>query len=193
MHNANNDQVSFDFFLLSQPRGEGGAPAHICWFFSRIWIPHGRLALGKTQNKVILFKNILKKEHMQSLSTVAVFDIWGQRRRIHTKLNENDMQRTLNFNKMHFEAWSFSPTISLFSTAGTLVVVTVPSIRPTKLQHKAPKVHYVLQLPPPPSAAYAIKIWKLFCIWYNKDRFYADILWSLISKENAECSNISFL
>ena len=35
------------------------------------------------------------------------------------------MQRTLNFNKMHFEAWSFSPTISLFSTAGTLVVVTV--------------------------------------------------------------------
>ena len=99
--------------------------ADICWFFSPIWIPRGRLAPGKTQNKVILFKNILKKEHMQSLSTVAVFDIWGQRRRIHTKLNENDMQRTLNFNKMHFEAWSFSPTISLFSTAGTLVVVTV--------------------------------------------------------------------
>ena len=85
------------------------------------------------------------------------------------------MQPTLNFNKMHFEAWSFSPTISLFSTAGTLVVVTVPSIRPIKLQYKAPKAQYVLQLPPP-SAAYAIKIWKLFCIWYNKDRFYADIL-----------------
>ena len=48
-----------------------------------------------------------------------VFDIWGQRRRIHTKLNENFMQRTLNFNKMHFEAWSISPTISIFSTAGT--------------------------------------------------------------------------
>ena len=71
---------------------------------------------------------------------------------------------------------SFSQSLnSIIGTAGTLVVVTVPSIRPIKLQYKAPKAQYVLQLPPP-SAAYAIKIWKLFCIWYNKDRFYADIL-----------------
>ena len=185
------------FLLISfcfHSRGGRVGRRHIFVGFSLVFEFHME-GWPSAKHKIRWFssKTFWKKEHMQSLSTVAVFDIWGQKRRIHTKLNENDMQRTLNFNKMHFEAWSFSPTISLFSTAGTLVVVTVPSIRPTKLEHKAPKVHYVLQLPPPPSAAYAIKIWKLFCIWYNKDRFYADILWSLISKENAECSNISFL
>ena len=41
--------------------------AHICWFFSRICIPHGRLAQGKTQNKVMPRTKYFKREIRQIL------------------------------------------------------------------------------------------------------------------------------
>ena len=48
--------------------------AHICWFFSRIWIPHGRLASGKTQNKVRLPK-YFQKEIQRNLKINAKYII----------------------------------------------------------------------------------------------------------------------
>ena len=98
----------------------------ICWFFSPIWIPHGRLAPGKTQNKVKLPKYFRKKSDKIFKSNMLITEL--------------DLR-----------------------TIRDGVILSVLKV----LRIQKPQTYLV------------------------KYRFYANTLWSLISKENASFPNIS--